>query len=98
MMHALRPVFLANGLLLLILGLSMLVPALLDVLVGHIDWQVFLAAAFFTSVAGGGLAVTSRGSEQALTLRNAFILTTSAWLVMPAFAALPFAFSELELS
>lgn len=97
-MQALRPVFLANGLLLLILGLAMLVPALLDVLVENDDWQVFLAAAFLTIVAGGGLALTSRGSEGQLTLRNAFILTTTSWLVLPAFAALPFAFSELKLS
>tara|TARA_R110002167_G_scaffold23004_1_gene81854 strand:- start:173 stop:1621 length:1449 start_codon:yes stop_codon:yes gene_type:complete len=97
-MQELRPVFLATGSLLLILGLSMLIPALLDLLVGHRDWQVFLAAAFLTSIAGGGLALTSRGSESQLTLRNAFVLTTLAWLVMPAFAALPFTFSELELS
>lgn len=97
-MQALRPVFLANGMLLLILGLAMLIPALLDLLVDNIDWQVFLAAAFLTTVAGGGLALTSRGSEGQLTLRNAFVLTTTSWLVLPAFAALPFAFSELELS
>ena len=97
-MQALRPVFLAIGMLLIILGLAMLIPALLDLLVDNIDWQVFLAASFLTTIAGGGLALTSRGSETQLTLRNAFVLTTLSWLVMPAFAALPFSFSELELS
>ena len=45
-MREYRAVFLVNGVLLLILGVAMLVPALLDAWVGHSDWQVFLAAAF----------------------------------------------------
>ena len=93
-----RPVFLVNGVLLLVLGLAMLVPALLDARVGHPDWQVFMAAAFVTGFVGAALSITCWGSGKNLNLRQAFILTTSVWVVTPAFGALPFVFSELGLS
>ena len=93
-----RAVFLVNGLLLLILGVAMLVPALLDARVGHPDWQVFLAAAFLTGFVGAGLSIICWGSGGELHLRQAFVLTTSIWVVTPTFAALPFAFSDLDLS
>ena len=93
-----RAVFLVNGILLLILGLAMLVPAMLDARVGHPDWQVFMAAAFVTGFVGAALSITCWGSGEYLNLRQAFILTTSVWVVTPAFGALPFVFSELNLS
>ena len=93
-----RAVFLVNGILLLILGLAMLVPAMLDARVGHLDWQVFMAAAFVTGFVGAALSITCWGSGEYLNLRQAFILTTSVWVVTPAFGALPFVFSELNLS
>ncbi|MBT3333919.1 MAG: TrkH family potassium uptake protein [Rhodospirillaceae bacterium] len=93
-----RAVFQVNGILLLILGLAMLVPALLDARTGHPDWQVFLAAAFLTGFVGAGLTITCWGGGEDLHLRQAFILTTTMWIVTPTFAALPFAFSNLNLS
>ena len=93
-----RAVFLVNGIMLSILGVAMLVPALLDARVGHPDWQVFLAAAFLTVFVGAGLSIACWGSGGNLHLRQAFVLTTSVWVVTPAFAALPFAFSDLNLS
>ena len=93
-----RAVFLVNGILLLILGLAMLVPAMLDARVGHPEWQVFMAAAFVTGFVGAALSITCWGSGEYLNLRQAFILTTSVWVVTPAFGALPFVFSELNLS
>jgi trk system potassium uptake protein TrkH len=97
-MREYRAVFLVNGILLLILGVAMLVPALLDARVGHPDWQVFLVAAFLTGFVGGALSITCWGSGGDLQLRQAFVLTTSIWVVTPTFAALPFAFSDLHLS
>jgi len=97
-MRVYRPVLLVNGLLLLTLAATMLIPALLDALVGNPDWEVFMASAFVTSFAGSALALTTRGSAEDLNLRTAFLLTTTSWVVMPAFAALPFVFSELDMS
>ena len=93
-----RPILLVIGLMLTTLGLAMLVPVLLDLVVENPDWQVFLAAASVTLFVGTSLVLVSRGIDGRLRLHQAFLLTTLTWVVLPAFAALPFAFSELDLS
>jgi len=97
-MRAYAPVLLVNGVLLLILAAAMLIPAGLDLLIDNPDWEVFLAAAFVTGFAGAGLTLTTRSGSQDLSLRAAFLVTSSSWVVLPAFGALPFVFSELGLS
>ncbi len=96
-MESWKPVLLVNGTMTGILALFMLVPAAVDADAGNPDWQVFLIAAFLTGFAGGIVALASRGGGD-LNIRQAFLLTTTTWITLPAFAALPFAFSELDLS
>ena len=76
----------------------MSLPALIDALTGHSDWQVFLASAGLTMFIGISLILTMRGSDMTLGIREAFILTIGSWLGVTLFASLPFAFAELNLS
>ena len=93
-----RPVIHVIGLLLATLGIAMLVPAIVDAAFGNPDWQVFAAASITTFFVGLGLFLSTRGAPQALNLRQAFLLTAMAWLVIALFGALPFLYAELELS
>jgi trk system potassium uptake protein len=93
-----RPIFFVIGILLSMLGTAMLVPAVADAATDNPDWSVFLASAFVTLFVGGTLILTTRASFNNLVVRQAFILTTLAWVAMAAFGALPFAFSNLGLS
>jgi trk system potassium uptake protein len=87
------------GLLLLCLGLAMVVPLLTDLASANPDWRAFLAGAAVTSIAGGGLALACRGDGPVeLEVREAFVLTSLAWAIASAFAALPFAFAAPGLS
>ena len=94
----LRPIAFVIGILLSVLAVAMLIPALVDAVIGHPDWQVFTAAAGVTLFVGGTLVLTSRTGWSGFSLRQAFVMTNMAWLVTATFGALPFAFSELELS
>ena len=80
------------------LGLFMLVPSLVDWSYDHVDSFVFLSSAAVTLFASISLILANRGVGEELHIKQAFLLTTVVWVVLPAFAALPFAFSELELS
>ncbi|MGD8327518.1 MAG: potassium transporter TrkG, partial [Sphingomonadales bacterium] len=93
-----RPVFFVNGLLLLMLGGAMLMPAAVDLAYGNPDAIVFFASALLTLFVGGNLAIAYRMSGDHLTLKQAFLMTTVAWIFIPTFGALPFMFSELSLS
>jgi trk/ktr system potassium uptake protein len=93
-----RPVVFVLGILLSILAIAMIIPAVVDAMIGHADWQVFAAAAAATLFVGVAMILTTRSGGFVFSLREAFLLTTLAWLVIAIFGALPFAFSELDLS
>jgi trk system potassium uptake protein TrkH len=93
-----RPIFLVIGTLLATLALGMCVPAVVDGFAGHADWQVFAASAGVTMFVGVAMALTSRSGRLHLDTRQAFALTTVSWIALTAFAALPFAYSDLDLS
>ena len=95
----LRPILVVIGILLIILALFMVPPMVADLASGHPDWQVFLAAAAVTLFTGVSLVLMNQGyGDTELTGRQAFLLTTSVWIVVGLFAALPLAFSELNLT
>lgn len=96
-MFNLRPILLVNGLLLLVLALAMLIPAALDFSESNEDWKIFVTSSFLTAFVGGSFYFSNRGYKGHLTIRQTFLFTTSSWFVLPAFAALPFQFSALNL-
>ncbi len=93
-----RPIFFVNGILLTTLSVAMVLPAAVDIIVDNPDWEVFAAASGLTFFVGAMLTLTNRVKTIALTIRQAFIMTTISWCLLPAFAALPLSFSDLNLT
>ena len=93
-----RPVFLVIGLLLVILSGGMVIPSVIDLIAGNPDWAAFAIASGFTAFVGAAMVMTARTGAVTLTLRQAFLLTTLSWIVLPIFASLPFMISDLHLS
>ncbi|HEX9792113.1 MAG TPA: TrkH family potassium uptake protein [Kiloniellales bacterium] len=87
-----RPVLFVIGALLCGLAGGMLLPAAADALQANPEWQVFVGSALPTGFAGTLLVLANRGRGGfTLNLRQGFLLTSLSWLVLAAFAALPFA-------
>ncbi|MEK9753000.1 MAG: TrkH family potassium uptake protein [Rhodospirillaceae bacterium] len=93
-----RPIFLVIGLLLSTLAMTMLVPAVVDLVAGHADWEVFLVSGGVTLFVGVATALTCRSGGIKLTVRQAFVMTSLSWVVLTFFASLPLHFSELGMS
>lgn len=93
-----RPIIFILGVLLCIMAVAMMIPAVVDAAVGSADWQVFTTAAAVTLFIGVSMILTTQSGWQGFSLRQAFIMTNLAWLVIAAFGALPLAFSDLGLS
>ncbi|MBB4305278.1 trk system potassium uptake protein TrkH [Rhodobium orientis] len=85
----LRPIMLIVGALLATLGSAMMVPALIDLAEGNPDWQIFTASALLTMMVGFSSWAVARGAPAGLSVREAFIMTVFAWVVLAAFGALP---------
>ncbi|MYZ50121.1 TrkH family potassium uptake protein [Rhizobiales bacterium L72] len=79
------------GALLVVLGGTMLLPALTDLQNGAPEWRVFVLSSAVTAGTGLLLVLSTRTTERStLRLKQAFLLTAAVWTVIPAFGAIPF--------
>ena len=92
---SLSPVFHILGVLISTLAGTMLVPALVDYIYGNPNWTAFVIASAITLFFGVGLMLSTRARlEKGLGLRQAFLLTNGAWLLIGLFGALPFLLAD----
>ena len=93
------PIIYLIGMLLCILSLFMMIPAFVDWLYGNNDWPAFVGASLLTLFVGAILYLSNRDSTtEHLELRQAFLLTNSAWISIALFGSLPFLLSEINMS
>ncbi len=86
----LRPVGYVIGLVVSVLGLTMLVPMAVDLAWANGNADAFGEAALIATVVGGLTSVACQNhARSSLSVRQAFLLTLGIWLLVPFFAALP---------
>jgi len=84
------------GIFLSILAGAMVIPALMDLLHGDPDWVYFAEAAAITGFVGVLLGLSCKpDAPPSLEIRETFILTVSSWMMISAFASLPFILSSV---
>jgi len=92
-----RPVGYVIGLMVTTLGFAMLLPLAVDLAEGRGHWPAFAESAILTALVGGLVALACRnGVREALTLQQAFLLTTGVWVFLPLFGAMPFMLGATE--
>lgn len=93
-----RPLIPILGLLLVVLAAMMLVPAATEALHRTPDTLAFLASAALTGFVGAALWLAGREQRvTALSIRQAFLLTSLVWITTSAFAAVPFMWGKTQL-
>src|SRR5210317_554278 len=83
-----KTVFFTLGILQIILGASMFLPIIIQLIYSEID-SSFFGTLFFLS---------NLDHDKKLNLQQAFLLTALSWLSIAIFGSLPFIFSNLNLS
>ncbi|NWH07184.1 MAG: TrkH family potassium uptake protein [Alphaproteobacteria bacterium] len=81
------------GFILLALGAAMLLTAAFAAFMREAQVSPFLSASFVTLFAGGAFIIANRQSQIEFSPREAFLLTTMAWVGACTFGALPFLLS-----
>ncbi|MFY0679420.1 MAG: TrkH family potassium uptake protein [Thalassovita sp.] len=98
-MFDLRPVGYVIGLLVAVLGLTMIPPMLVDIAAGGDHWRSFAISAVVTFLTGGLTSLACQnGIRDGLNIQQTFILTTGVWVALPMFGALPFMLGETQAS
>ena len=93
------PIIYLIGMLLCILSIFMIVPAFVDWFYGSENWPAFVGSSIATLFVGIVLFFSNKGSAtEHLELRQAFLLTNSAWISIALFGSLPFLLSDIEMS
>ncbi len=97
-----RPVLLVLGFFVSLLGIAMLMPMLADL--GHDNewhrdnWKAFAVSSAFSIFIGAGMMLANWGRVETLNLHQGFLISGLSWLVLSAFAALPFVLGAYALS
>lgn len=94
----LRPVLYILGILLSVLALSMAIPMIADLYVGHEDWKIFFLCMVFTAFFGGALTLSNSGHSLRITHRQGFLMITLTWVALCFFSATPLWMSGLGIS
>ncbi|CUH52534.1 trk system potassium uptake protein TrkH [Shimia marina] len=75
----------------------MVFPMFVDIVDGNGHWGAFFISAVITSLTGGLVALSCHNRRgEGLSLQQTFLLTTSVWLALPVFGALPFVLGATE--
>jgi trk system potassium uptake protein TrkH len=95
----LRPVGYVLGLLTIVMGAAMLFPMALDFADGDPNWQAFAVSAAVAVALGGSVALASANFDlRQMSVREAFLLTTATWSVLPLVGAIPFLLGTPDVS
>ena len=92
-----KTVFFTLGVLQIILGVSMIIPIIIQFIYSELDAS-FISAGIISVVFGILFFLSNLDHNKKLNLQQAFLLTALSWISIAIFGALPFIFSNLELS
>ena len=92
-----KTVFFMIGVLLVVLGASMLIPYIMQ-LVYNENSHSFIASSFVTIFIGILFILANLDKDFKLNLRQTFLFSTLAWLMVAVFGSLPFILSPKEFT
>ncbi len=92
-----KTVFFTLGILLIILGVAMMVPVVLQLIYNEFD-STFITSGIITITFGILFFLSNIDHLKLINTQQAFLLTALSWLSIATFGSLPFFFSGLDLS
>jgi trk system potassium uptake protein len=93
-----RPVAYVIGRILIVLAILMMAPAVIDLRNGDANGAGILEAAMVTGLVGLCVVLATQNALRGnLSVKQAYLLTTGIWVLVPAFGALPFFLGEPHL-
>ena len=92
-----KTVFFTLGVLLIVLGFSMLVPITIQLIYSEFN-STFIISSIITITFGALFFLANIDHNRSLSTQQAFLLTALSWIGVAIFGSIPFIFSDLNLS
>jgi trk system potassium uptake protein TrkH len=97
-MKELQPILKLTGMLLMIIGGLMILPAMVDAAYENDDWAVFAGSSGVIFFFGSMLLLSQNTRISGMNMHQAFLVVNLVWLVSAAAGAVPFVLSQVHLS
>ncbi len=94
----LKPIAFVVGSVVCAVGFLLFLPLITEIIYKTESWQSYVVPILLYVIIGGSLVITNRNVEFNLTIRDAFVMTILSWLLMSILCAVPFIYTQSDLS
>ena len=94
----LKPIALVSGTVVCGVGFLLFVPLITELIYQTETWQSYAVPILLYLIVGGSLVITNRNIELKISIKEAFFITASSWLLLSILCAVPFIYTQSELS
>ena len=97
-MFNLKPIALVSGTVICAVGFFLFIPLTTELIYKTESWQSYAVPILIYLIVGGSLVITNKNVGFKISLKEAFIITVLSWLLMTFLCAIPFLYTEVNLS
>ena len=97
-MFNLKPIALVSGTVICAVGFLLFFPLITEVIYRTESWQSYAVPILLYLIVGGSLVITNKNVDLKISLKEAFIITVSSWLLLALLCSVPFMYTETNLS
>ena len=97
-MFSLKPISLVCGTVVCAVGFLLFIPMIFEIFYQTESWQSYAVPILLYLIVGGSLVITNKNIELKISIKDAFIITVLSWLLLAFLSAIPFIYTEINLS
>ena len=93
-----KPIALVGGTVICAVGFLLFIPLITEIIYRSESWQSYAVPILLYLIGGGSLVITNRNVELKISTKEAFIITVLSWILLAFLSAIPFIYTEVNLS
>ena len=97
-MFNIKPIALVGGTVVCAVGFLLFIPLITELIYQTESWQSYAVPILLYLIVGGSLVITNRNVELKISSKEAFIITVLSWILLAILCAIPFIYTQLQLS
>ena len=97
-MFNIKPIALVGGTVVCAVGFLLFIPLITELIYQTESWQSYAVPILLYLIVGGSLVITNRNVELKISIKEAFIITVLSWILLAMLCAIPFIYTQLQLS
>ena len=97
-MFNLKPIALVGGTVVCAVGFLLFIPLIVEIVYRTESWQSYAVPILLYLIVGGSLVITNRNVDLKISTKEAFIITVMSWLLMTFLCAVPFIYTDVNLT